>query len=69
MKKITHKSIADVLSISASAVTQRINNGNGFYVSEAKKLSDHFGTNIEAWIDIKSFITTSSHKNKELQND
>jgi len=60
MKKITHKEIAKVLGVTASAITQRINAKNGFYVIEAQKLSQHFGTPIEAWADIKSFI--ANHK-------
>jgi antitoxin component HigA of HigAB toxin-antitoxin module len=32
------------------------------------ELKDRFGIPLEAWRDIKSFITTSSHKNKDLQN-
>lgn len=68
MKKITHKEIANVLGVSAPAVTQRINSGRGFYIDEAFKLSAHFNIPLEAWRDIKSFISTIITESKDQAN-
>jgi plasmid maintenance system antidote protein VapI len=68
MKKITHKEIGKVLGVTPSAITQRLNSANGFYMSEAKKLSLHFGVPFEAWLDIKSYLQNNcTPKNKVQQ--
>ena len=67
MKKITHEAIAKFLGVTTSAVTQRINGEKGFYIKEAKGLSEYFGTPIEAWLDIKSYIANHNAKKTPLR--
>jgi len=66
MKKITHKEIGKILGVTPSAITQRLNSKNGFYMNEAKKLSLHFGVPFEAWLDIKSYLQNNDTKQKKI---
>jgi transcriptional regulator with XRE-family HTH domain len=60
--------ISKSLNVTHSSVCQWLSGATRPTLENMIQLRDKFGIPVDAWLDIKSFITTSSHKNKELQN-
>lgn len=62
MKFPTQEQIAESLGVKQSTVSKYLNGKLEVSVNQAIKLEDDLRIPIKAWRDIKSFISTSSHK-------
>lgn len=67
MKQFTNKELAELTGVTSQAVSQWLSGNTYPTLKNAIKMRDKFKIPVDSW-GRKSFITTSSHKNKELQD-